>query len=123
MAFKRIDRLRDQIKEIVAQIIQQKLKDTHVGFVTVTDVKLTADLSEATVYYSVYGDTVAQKSTNRALEHAKGFIQSELARQMSIRKVPILSFKVDRSVEHGLRIEELLNQIHEEDDRRKDDTQ
>jgi len=123
MAFKRIDRLRDQIKEVVAEIIQQKLKDTHVGFVTVTDVKLTADLSEATVYYSVYGDTLTQKTTNRALDHAKGFIQSELARQISIRKVPILSFKVDRSVEHGLRIEELLNQIHEEDDRRKDDTE
>jgi ribosome-binding factor A len=123
MAFKRIDRLRDQIKEVVAEIIQRKLKDTHVGFVTVTDVKLTADLSEATVYYSVYGDTLTQKETNRALDHAKGFIQSELARQISIRKVPTLSFKVDRSVEHGLRIEELLNQIHEEDDRRKDDTE
>ena len=122
MAFKRIDRLRDQIKEVVAEIIQQKLKDTHVGFVTVTDVKLTADLSEATVYYSVYGDTLTQKTTNRALDHAKGFIQSELARQISIRKVPILSFKVDRSVEHGLRIEELLNQIHEEDDRKTNDT-
>ena len=123
MAFKRIDRLRDQIKEVVAEIIQQKLKDTHVGFVTVTDVKLTGDLSEATVYYSVYGDTLTQKTTNRALDHAKGFIQSELARQISIRKVPILSFKVDRSVEHGLRIEELLNQIHEEDDRKKSDTE
>lgn len=122
MAFKRIDRLRDQIKEIVAETIQRKLKDTHVGFVTVTDVKLTADLAEATVFYSVYGDTLAQKATNRALEHARGFVQSEVARQLSIRKTPTISFKVDRSVERGLRIEELLNQIHEEDERRKDDT-
>jgi ribosome-binding factor A len=123
MAFKRIDRLRDQIKEVVALTIQQKVKDTHLGFVTVTDVKLTSDLAEATIYYSVYGDTLTQKSTNRALEKAKGFIQSELARQISIRKVPILSFKVDRSVEQGLKIEELLNKIHEEDERRKDDSE
>jgi ribosome-binding factor A len=121
MAFKRIDRLRDQIKKVVAEIIQRKLKDTHVGFITVTDVKLTSDLSEATIYYSVFGDTVTQKSTNRALDKAKGFIQTELAHEISIRKVPILSFEVDRSVEHGLRIEELLNQIHEDDERRKRD--
>ncbi len=123
MAFKRIDRLRDQIKQVVAETIQLKLKDTHVGFITVTDVKLSSDLSEATVFYSVFGDALTQKSTNRALDHAKGYIQSELARQMSIRKVPILTFKVDRSVEHGLRIEELLNRIHEDDERRKDDTE
>ncbi len=123
MTFKRVDRLRDQIKEVVASIIQQKLKDKHIGFVTVTDVELTADLSEATVFYSVYGDALTQKATNRALEHAKGFVQSELARQISIRKVPTLSFRVDRSVEHGLRIEELLNKIHEEDERRKSDTE
>jgi ribosome-binding factor A len=122
MAFKRIDRLREQIKEIVAITIQQKLKDSHVGFVTVTDVTLTSDLAEATVFYSVFGDSLAQKTTNRALEHAKGYIQSEVARQLSIRKMPILSFKVDRSVEQGLRIEELLNQIHEEDERKKDDS-
>lgn len=123
MAFKRIDRLRDQIKEIVAVTIQQKLKDTHVGFVTVTDVTLTSDMTEATVFYSVFGDALAQKATNRALEHAKGFIQSEVARQISIRKMPTLSFKVDRSVEQGLRIEELLNKIHEEDERRKDNSE
>ena len=123
MAFKRIDRLRDQIKEVVSEIIQRKLKDPHVGLITITDVTVTSDLSEAIIYYSVYGDTLTQKSTNKTLEKAKGFIQSELSHQIKIRKVPILQFKVDRSIERGLRIEQLLNQIHEDDERRKDDNE
>jgi ribosome-binding factor A len=118
---KRTDRLADQIKEVVSEIIQRKVKDPHVGFVTITGVTLTRDLRDATVFYSVFGDTVAQKSTNRALESAKGFIQTELAREVRIRRIPQINFKVDRSAEQGARIESLLNQIHEKDEHSKDD--
>ena len=118
---RRTDRLRDQIKEIVAEVIQRRVKDSHIGFVTIIDVKVTNDLREATIFYSVFGDSITQKSTNRSLDKAKGFIQSELAKQLSIRKVPILSFKVDKSVEQGTRIEELLTQIHKEDERTRKD--
>lgn len=120
-SIKRTDRLRDRIKEVVSEIIQRKLKDPHVGFVTITDVAVTRDLREATVFYSVLGDTLTQRSTNKALESARGFIQSELAREIRIRKIPIISLKVDRSAEQGARIEMLLSQIHEEDEHTETD--
>ena len=119
MSVKRTARLGDQIKEIVSILLQSKIKDPHLGFVTVTDVTVTGDLREATIFYSVYGDTLAKKNTNRTLQRAKGFIQSELARQLHIRKAPIISFKIDHSIEQGDKIEQLLNQIHQEDEHRQ----
>ena len=111
---KRTDRLRDQIKEVVSEIIQRRVKDPHVGFVTITDVELTKDYTEATIFYSVYGDSLSRRSTNRALEKAKGFIQSELSRELRIRKSPIIRFEIDRSIEQGIKIEQLLDQIRKE---------
>ena len=114
---RRVDRLRDQIKEFVSEIIQSKLKDPHIGMVTIIDVKLTSDLRQATVFYSVYGDALKRKMTNKTLEKAKGFIQSELARKLQIRKAPLLELKIDQSTERALRIEQLLEQIQREDEK------
>ena len=111
---KRTDRLRVQIKEIISEIIQRKLKDPHVGMITITDVTVTRDLSEAAVYYSVFGDVAVRRSTNKTLERARGFIQSELGKVLHIRKVPNLRFEIDKSIDQGLRIQELLDQIHKD---------
>lgn len=119
---KRTDRLREQIKEIVSEIIQRKLKDPHIGMVTITDVEVAKDLSEAIIYYSVFGDTYTRQASNKALDKAKGFIKGELGKVLQIRKVPTLRFEVDSSLDRGLRIQELLNQIGEikpEDDESK----
>ena len=110
---KRTDRLRVQIKEIISEIIQRKLKDPHVGMITITDVTVTRDLSEAVVFYSVFGDTLVRKETNKTLDRARGFIQSELGKTMKIRRVPSLRFEIDKSVDQGLRIQHLLDQIQE----------
>ncbi|MGB5106142.1 MAG: 30S ribosome-binding factor RbfA [Candidatus Zixiibacteriota bacterium] len=110
---KRTDRLRVQIKEIISEIIQRKMKDPHVGMITITDVEVTRDLSEAVVYYSVFGDTAVRRSTNKTLDRARGFIQSELGKTLHIRKVPTLRFEIDKSIDQGLRIQQLLDQIHE----------
>ncbi|MBK7090475.1 MAG: 30S ribosome-binding factor RbfA [bacterium] len=110
---KRTDRLRVQIKEIISEIIQRKLKDPHVGMITITEVTVTRDLSEAVVFYSVFGDTLVRKETNKTLDRARGFIQSELGKTMKIRRVPSLRFEIDKSVDQGLRIQHLLDQIQE----------
>ncbi len=110
---KRTDRLRVQIKEIISEIIQRKLKDPHVGMITITEVTVTRDLSEAVVFYSVFGDTLVRKETNKTLDRARGFIQSELGKTLHIRRVPSLRFEIDKSIDQGLRIQHLLDQIHE----------
>lgn len=110
---KRTDRLRVQIKEIISEIIQRKLKDPHVGMITITEVTVTRDLSEAVVFYSVFGDTQVRRETNKTLDRARGFIQSELGKTMKIRRVPSLRFEIDKSVDQGLRIQHLLDQIQE----------
>jgi ribosome-binding factor A len=111
---KRVDRLRDQIRKVVSNVIQTKVKDPHLGFVTVTEVELTKDLQAATVFYSIYGDEEAKRKSQAALQKARGFIQSELGREIRVRKVPVLEFQLDESTERGLRIQELLDRIDRE---------
>jgi len=113
---KRTDRLRGQIRECLSEIILRRLKDPHVGMISFTDVQLSRDLSEAKVFYSVYGDAATRRSTNKTLERAKGFLHAELGKMLKIRKVPTLHFEIDKSIEQGVRIQELLEQINKEKD-------
>jgi ribosome-binding factor A len=110
----RRQRLGDQIKKAVSEIVHSKLKDPHLGMITITDVELTKDLRQAKVFYSVYGDTDTKRASNRALRKSAGFIQSELGRLIRVRKTPTLEFVIDHSMEHGLRIQELLEKIERE---------
>lgn len=119
--FSRVDRLRKQIQDLVAEIIHRRVKDPKIGIVTITDVELTGDLREAKVFYSILGDESTQRSTSRALRKAHGFIQTELARELNIRKAPLIEFKIDRSAERASRIQELLEQIHQEDERKSEE--
>lgn len=116
---KRPERLRDQIKKVVSEIIQSKVSDPHIGFITITDVELSKDYQFATVFYSVYGDTDSRRETKKALGKARGFIQSELAREIRIRRIPQLQFAVDNSVERGLRVQELLDKIDKESEQQQ----
>lgn len=112
---KRIERLREQIKAMISEIIHAQLKDPDVGMVTVTAVELTRDLSEAKIFYSVLGDVLTRKKSKRALERARGYIQTQLAGALHIRKSPTVSFVVDKSTDHAMRIQELLDQIKREE--------
>jgi ribosome-binding factor A len=118
---KRMDRLQEQMRQCLAEIIQRKLKNPQVGMVSVTAVELARDLSDATVYYSVFGDANTRRNTNRVLENARGFMQSELGKMLHIRKIPSLHFRIDKSLERGQRIYELLDGIKTEDDKSKSD--
>jgi ribosome-binding factor A len=104
----RANRLADRIAKIVAEMLELRVKDPRLGFVTVTDAKITGDLREATVYYTVYGSADEQAGTAVALESATGLIRSEVGRQTGLRHTPSLSFVRDTLPEGAQHMEELV---------------
>ncbi|MFT9847813.1 30S ribosome-binding factor RbfA [Aneurinibacillus sp. REN35] len=110
----RTNRVGEQIKKELSQIIQREIKDPRIGFVTVTGVEVSGDLSQAKVFISVLGGDEQRSDTLKALEKAKGFMRGEIGRRVRLRHTPDLLFKFDESVEYGSRIESLLHEIKEE---------
>jgi ribosome-binding factor A len=110
----RSNRVGEQMKKELGEIIGRKIKDPRIGFVTVTDVQVTGDLQQATVYISVLGDEEQRESTLRGLAKAKGFIRSEIGQRIRLRKTPEILFEFDESIDYGNRIESLLHQIQDE---------
>lgn len=117
----RANRVGEQMKKELGEIIGRKIKDPRVGFVTVTDVQVTGDLQQATVFISVLGDEEQRENTLRGLAKAKGFIRSEIGQRIRLRKTPEILFEFDESIDYGNRIESLLHQIQDED-RLKDES-
>jgi ribosome-binding factor A len=112
----RVGRVAEQMKKELSDIIAHRLKDPRIGFVTVTDVEVTGDLQQATVYITVLGDEEAKASTLKAFEQAVGFIRSEIGRRIRLRKTPELFFKIDESIEYGNRINQLIHEIKKNED-------
>lgn len=110
----RSNRVGEQMKKELGEIIGRKLKDPRVGFVTVTDVQVTGDLQQATVFISVLGDQEQRENTLKGLAKAKGFIRSEIGQRIRLRKTPEILFEFDESIDYGNRIETLLHQIQDE---------
>lgn len=110
----RANKVGEQMKKELGEIIGRKLKDPRVGFVTVTDVQVTGDLQQATVFISVLGDEEQKENTLKGLAKAKGFIRSEIGQRIRLRKTPEISFEFDESIDYGNRIDTLLHQIHDE---------
>lgn len=104
----RARKLADRIREIVAQTLEMRIKDPRLGFLTITDVRMTGDLHDATIYYTVYGDDLARTDTAAALESAKGVLRSEVGRQTGVRFTPTLAFIADIVPETAAHIEGLL---------------
>lgn len=115
----RAQKVREFLKEEVSQIIQQKLKDPRIGFVSVTDVEVSVDLRYATVFVSVLGDEEAKHSTMAGLQSAQGYIRGEVGRRLQIRYSPEIAFKLDESIERGTRVVTLIRQVSK--DARHDD--
>ncbi|MCR6096088.1 30S ribosome-binding factor RbfA [Salipaludibacillus agaradhaerens] len=111
----RANRVGEQIKKELTDIIQRGLKDPRIGFVTVTDVEVTGDLQQATAFITVFGEEEEKEKTLQALEKAKGFIRSEIGKRIQLRKTPELTFSFDKSIEQGNRIDALLRKLNEED--------
>src|SRR3546814_18453735 len=92
MASPRVRKIADRIKIIVAEMLERRIKDPRLGFVTVTDVRVTGDSQHASIFYTVLGEEDSLADTAAALESAKGIIRSEVGKQLGIRHVPTLAF-------------------------------
>ncbi|EGL19574.1 MULTISPECIES: 30S ribosome-binding factor RbfA [Paenibacillus] len=113
MARVRVGRVGEQVKKEISQILQSEIKDPRIGFLTVTGVDVTNDLSQAKVYLSVLGTDEQKEGTLKALSSASGYIRSELGKRIRLRKVPELIFKFDTSIDYGSRIESLLHDLND----------
>src|SRR5690625_4095381 len=109
----RANRVAEEIKKELGEILPVKLKDPRVGFVTVTDVEVTGDLQQAKVFISVLGDKEKKNETLQGLAKAKGFIRTEIGKRIRLRKTPEISFEYDEALEYGNRIETILRDLKE----------
>lgn len=106
----RADRIAEQIREEVSQIVGYELRDERVGFATVTDVRLTPDMATARIYVSVMGEPAEQRASLAALNHAAPFVRRQLAPRLRTKRVPSVVFALDDLLERGNRIENLLKE-------------
>lgn len=107
----RARKLADRIKVIVAEMLELRVKDPRLGFITITDARVTNDLQQATVFYTVLGDEAALADTAAALESARGVLRKEVGRQTGVRHTPTLTFIADAIPETAAHIEELLAKV------------
>lgn len=112
----RAARLADRIKVIVAKALERRIKDPRLGFVTITDARVTNDLQHATVYYTVYGTSEEQADTKAALESAKGILRSEVGKNITARLTPTLTFVPDEVPVNASHIEDLLRTARSRDE-------
>ncbi len=108
-------KLADQIQVILASTIQTKVKDPRLGFVTITEVRLTGDNREATAFYTVLGDDESRKATAAALESATGLLRTTVGQQLGLRFTPTLAFVLDATPESARHMEDLLAQVQATD--------
>ena len=103
------ERINSNVQRELSYILANEIKNPHIKFITITAVDVTSDLSYAKVYFTTLGDI---KETLTGLKSAKGFIRRELADRIELRHVPELEFVYDESIEYGKKIEEIIEDIH-----------
>ncbi len=116
MDYKRSDRVGDMIREVLCEMLLRDLNDPRLTTITITDVVVTRDLKIGTVYFSARGDPPREESALRGLQSATGYIRKRLGRELRLRYVPDLFFKVDHSFEYGDKIDRLIQTIKKEED-------
>ena len=115
MGSPRVVKLADQIKVIVAEMLERRIKDPRLGFVTITDVRLTGDSREATVFYTVLGSETERAGTAAALRSATGLIRAQVGKQLGLKFTPTIEFVPDAVPENARQIEDLLAQARSVD--------
>lgn len=110
----RVNRVGEQLKKEISNIVQNELKDPRVGFLTVTEVEASGDLQIATVYVSVLGSDEQKQESLKALKKASGFIRSEVGKRIRLRLTPELNFQLDTSLDYSTKIQEVLRDINSE---------
>jgi ribosome-binding factor A len=123
MATHRPDRVGDQIREVLSELLTRgAVHDPGIGFITLTRVKVSPDLQMARVYYTSLGDESARRETAKALERATGFLRRQVGERLKLRRVVELKFQFDESVMHQDRVEQILRDLHQEEEQRKAET-
>ncbi len=115
MASPRVRKVADRIQVIVAEMLERRIKDPRLGFVTVTDVRVTGDTQNASVFYTVFGEEDEVAASAAALESAKGLIRSEVGKQLGMRHTPSLEFIHDALPENARHLDDLLAKARESD--------
>ena len=115
MAAPRNAKLADQIKVVIAQTLERRVKDPRLGFLTLTEVRLSGDNREATVFYTVLGDDAERAGTAAALDSATGMLRTAVGQQLGIKFAPTLAFVLDATPESAKQIEDLLAQVQAAD--------
>ena len=119
MASFRIGRVTQEIMREVNDILAKKVRDPRVADVTITDVEVTGDLQQATIYYSTLSTLASEReATKEGLQKATGLVRRELGHRLTLYKTPELVFKRDESIDYGNHIDQLLQQIHQKDQER-----
>lgn len=112
----RVDRLSQEIQREVDDILLKRIRDPRVQGVTITGVDVTGDLQQATIYYSILSDKASDmEKTQAGLDKATGLIRSELGARLNIFKTPEIKFERDKSIAYGSRIDQLINQLHQQE--------
>jgi ribosome-binding factor A len=115
MSNPRVRKIADRIKVVVAEMLERRVKDPRLGFVTVTDVRVSGDTQQASIFYTVFGEDNDLAGTAVALESAKGLIRSEVGKQLGMRHVPTLEFHHDALPETARHIDDLLEKARASD--------
>jgi ribosome-binding factor A len=113
-------RVGDQIRIELSELIARQVKDPGVGFVTITEVRVTPDLQIARVYYTSLGDEKARTQTRRALDRATPFLRRQVGQRLQLRRVPELEFFFDETIERADRIERIIQDLQDQDTRGAD---
>jgi ribosome-binding factor A len=108
----RARRLGEQIQRELGDLLRRDVKDERIGNVTITAVSVTGDLRTARVYYLIFGKDGPDPKVQRGLESAAGFLRNALSRSLMIRYTPTLSFELDTSIEHGVRLTQLIDSVN-----------
>ena len=111
----RVRRHAERVRELVASVVRTQIKDPRLGMITITDARITADLREATVFYTVLGDAAEQADTAAALESAKGLLRSTVGKALGLRHSPSLTFVMDNVQDQAKQIDDLLAQARDAD--------
>ncbi len=111
----KMERLNQIVLKEISDIVQFSLKDPQIGFITITEVKVTSDYSFATVYVSFLGKQERNEAGLKALNRSKGFIRSELSKRLTIRKIPDLIFKLDETLNQSRKIDSILMSIKKDE--------
>lgn len=111
----RSQKVADRIKVVVAELLEVKIKDPRLGFVTITDARVTGDLQNASIFYTVLGDDAQRESTAAGLESAKGVIRAALGKDLGMRLTPSVAFFLDGLPENAQALDSLLETVHQRD--------